>query len=115
MGILVSDCELDNTKKMAWKLLIALFALAHTVTSQIPSSTRNQGCPIVQPKPKSQCPPGHSAVLPPLPIPSSRPARHCWSPGVEDTDCPDGKGRYSLCCYDGCDNVCERQEMILNA
>ena len=47
----------------------------------------DQGCPNVQPLPRSNCA-GRKSV--------------CWSPGVRDTDCP-GHG---LCCYDGCVNTC---------
>ena len=32
----------------------------------------------------------------------------CWSPGIEDVDCPleDGSGEFGLCCFDGCRNTC---------
>ena len=34
---------------------------------------------------------------------------NCWSPGQNDTDCPN----FGLCCFDGCANTCvDGQSMI---
>ena len=34
----------------------------------------------------------------------------CWSPGVNDVDCP-GHG---LCCFDGCSNTCNNEKVTQN-
>ena len=34
----------------------------------------------------------------------------CWSPGVNDVDCP-GHG---LCCFDGCSNTCINEKVAQN-
>ena len=34
----------------------------------------------------------------------------CWSPGVNDVDCP-GHG---LCCFDGCANTCRNEKATQN-
>ena len=52
-------------------------------------------CPEVQVKSQNQC---ATTVRKPI----------CWSPGVEDVDCPTGNPNkpFGLCCFDGCQNSC---------
>ena len=52
-------------------------------------------CPDIEKKPESKC-----DTITRKPI--------CWSPGVDDVDCPTGNPDkpFGLCCYDGCQNSC---------
>ena len=63
-----------------------------------PAAPRIGECPMVEKKPEEVCETEAETNDEPV----------CWSPGVEDVDCPlpDKEGEFGLCCYDGCKNTC---------